>query len=175
MELALSIFGLSLVLLTLGMVFTRSFFYLTLLMSASSIVICICYLLMDAPDVAMTEAALGACLSTAVLLSLAQKVRDDVYSLPSIRVAFALLICLCVGACLLYAGMDMPEYGNMSVPAQLHINQYFLEHTKNEIGTKSFVAAILASYRGYDTLGETTVILIAALGVLLILRNDDAK
>jgi len=34
------------------------------------------------------------------------------------------------------------------------------------------VTAVLASYRGYDTLGETTVIFTAGIGVLLLLRRS---
>ena len=53
----------------------------------------------------------------------------------------------------------------------IHNAKYYLENAKNDIGIPSVVAAILASYRGYDTLGETSVILIAGLAVILILAK----
>jgi multicomponent Na+:H+ antiporter subunit B len=51
------------------------------------------------------------------------------------------------------------------------LTKYYIENTKNDIGIPSIVAAILASYRGFDTLGETSVILIAGIAVILILAR----
>ncbi len=181
----LTFFSFFLVLLAVCTALSKSLLRLILLLSASSIVICICYLLMDAPDVAMTEAAIGACLSTIILLrflnlcypsangSLGIIKLDSHHRWGGIYLKiFAITVCLFLGACFLYASQDMPLYGDPNAPAQTHINQYFLQNTKNEIGTPSFVAAILASYRGYDTLGETTVILIAVLVILMIMRSS---
>jgi multicomponent Na+:H+ antiporter subunit B len=169
----LLLFGSGLLLITLGMIFTKSLLRLILLMSLSSLSLCICYLLMDAPDVAMTEAALGSCLSTVILLSVAARVCGDLGVHNSRSIAF--ITCCLFGVCLLHAGMDMPCFGDPSSPVQMHINRYFLENTKSDIGTPSFVTAILASYRGFDTLGETVVILVAMFAVLLILKRDDAE
>ena len=45
----------------------------------------------------------------------------------------------------------------------------YIERTHDEIGVPNMVTAILASYRGYDTWGETTVIFTAGVGVMLLL------
>ena len=69
------------------------------------------------------------------------------------------------------ASLDLPLYGHPNTEVQSHLTKYYIENTKNDIGIPSIVAAILASYRGYDTLGETSVILIAGIAVVLILAR----
>lgn len=143
-----------------------------LLMSAFSLLLAICYLFMDAPDVAMTETALGACLSTCVLLNLI-KIFGDENGKSAAKTRKILAIILCTGfiGFLTFASIDLPLYGESNTPVHSHLSKYYIENTKNDIGIPSIVAAILASYRGYDTLGETSVILIAGLAVVLILAR----
>lgn len=166
-SLLLILLGLGLSITTIAIVFTSSLLKSIILLSASSLMIGLCYLCMDAPDVAMTEAAIGACLSTVVLLSFAKKIdRDEIGGSHS--KIFALLLCLIFAGILIHAGFDLKTYGDATTQVHTHLNQYFLEQTHKDTGVPSFVAAILASYRGYDTLGETTVIFTAALAVAMI-------
>lgn len=128
------------------------------------------YLLMDAPDVAMTEAALGVCLPTCVFLRIIKIVSPKGKNLESLnrKPWLCALLCLALGSVLVAAAPDLSEYGDPEAPLFSGVNKYYVSFTKSEIGVNSIVAAILASYRGYDTLGETTVILIAGIGVALI-------
>ncbi len=143
-----------------------------LLMSAFSLIIAICYLFMDAPDVAMTETALGACLSTCVLLNLVKIIGNENYkSVSKTRFLFAVILCMILLLLLTMASLDLPLYGHPDTEVQLHLTKYYIENTKNDVGIPSIVAAILGSYRGYDTLGETSVILIAGIAVVLILAR----
>lgn len=139
--------------------------------SAFSLLIGISYLIMDAPDVAMTETALGACFSTCVYLGLLRKLPSNLKDIQRTRVIQASIICLLFIITLTYMGMELYNYGEVSTPLQTHISKYYIENTAQDIGIPSLVAAILASYRGYDTLGETSVILIAGISVLLILSK----
>jgi multicomponent Na+:H+ antiporter subunit B len=128
---------------------------------------------MDAPDVAMTETALGACLSTCVLLNISKivdnKITDSNHQKPQkIRIILSSILCIIFISALSWASLDLPKFGTTDSPLQTHISKYYLENTKTDIAIPSAVAAILASYRGYDTLGETTVILIAGLAVLIV-------
>jgi len=136
--------------------------------SVFSLLISVSYLIMDAPDVAMTEAALGACLSTCVYLSLLRKLPSNLKIIQRTKIIPASLICLLFVATLTYMGLELPSYGDENTPLQTHLTRYYIENTGKDIGIPSFVAAILASYRGYDTLGETSVILIAGISVLLV-------
>ena len=131
---------------------------------------------MDAPDVAMTEIALGACLSSCVLLNFINITGFSVsQNVSKYRVIISSILCLLFIIILTWAGLDLVEYGSNDSPLQTHVSKYYIEHTKEEIGIKSMVAAVLASYRSFDTLGETMLILIAGLSVLLILSTNKTK
>ncbi len=146
-----------------------------IVMSVFSLFISICYLFMDAPDVAMTETALGACLSSCVLLNIVKIVGNDIGKTKKIRIILSTILCIIFIICLCWASLDLPKFGNENSPMQTHLTKYYIENTERDIGIPSFVASILASYRGYDTLGETTVILIAGLAVLLITSRKKRK
>jgi multicomponent Na+:H+ antiporter subunit B len=127
-------------------------------------------LILDAPDVAFTEAAVGAGISTVlVLATLALTTRDEKPQ-PRFRV-LPLLAVMLTGAVLIYGTLDMPHFGDPSAPSHLHLEPYYLGQTESEIGIPNVITAVLGSYRGYDTLGETTVIFTAGVGVLLLLAG----
>jgi multicomponent Na+:H+ antiporter subunit B len=63
----------------------------------------------------------------------------------------------------------MPHFAAPDAPIQQHVAPRYLEQSPNEIGIPNVVTAVLASYRGYDTLGELTVIFTAGIGVLALL------
>jgi multicomponent Na+:H+ antiporter subunit B len=50
---------------------------------------------------------------------------------------------------------------------------YYIEHSEHETGSVNIVTSVLASYRGFDTLGETSVVFTAAISVILLLRRRD--
>jgi len=127
-------------------------------------------LLLDAPDVAFTEASVGAGISTVLFLAtLALTTREEkpLRRRPWLPLAAALL----TGAALVYATFDMPRYGDPRAPIHRHVAPRYLGQSGAEIGIPNVVTSVLASYRGYDTLGETTVIFTAGVAVLLLLRG----
>lgn len=128
-------------------------------------------LLLDAPDVSFTEAAVGAGISTVLMLStLALTGTEKKHTERFSPVAF--LVVTITGCALIYGTLDMPPMGDPNDPIHLHPNPSFVERSQKDMhGIPNVVTAILASYRGYDTLGETTVVLTAGIAVLLILRR----
>ena len=64
---------------------------------------------------------------------------------------------------------QLRRYGDPDAPIHHHVAPHYIEHTDDEIGVPNLVTAVLASYRGYDTWGETTVIFTAGVGVILLL------
>jgi multicomponent Na+:H+ antiporter subunit B len=79
-------------------------------------------------------------------------------------------------AFLIYTEGDMPAYGDVSAPANLHVSPDYIEKSLEDTHTPDVVTAVLADYRGYDTLGETTVIFTAGLICLMLLggwKRDD--
>ncbi|MEN2995019.1 MAG: hydrogen gas-evolving membrane-bound hydrogenase subunit E [Thermodesulfovibrio sp.] len=89
---------------------------------------------------------------------------------------FALIIVILTGAVLIYSTLDMPDWGDPNSPASLHVSPRYIEKTIEETATPNAVTSVLADYRGYDTLGETTVIFTAAVVCILLLRRfEDDK
>ncbi len=82
---------------------------------------------------------------------------------------FALIL---AAAVLLYAAGDLPRLGDPQSPPATHVSPRYIEHSHAETGAPNFVTAVLADYRSYDTLGETTVIFTAGLACLFILGAE---
>lgn len=172
----LCFFALSLTVSVWATVSSSSLLSAVIFMSSSSLMVTLCYLMMDAPDVAMTEAAIGACVSTSVMISFIRKTGVNEFNLTNRnQKIIAAFVSIMLAGIVIYSITDLVPYGELNEALYSHINKYYIENTSREIGAKSFVAAILASYRGYDTLGETTVILTAVISTALILRKSNVK
>lgn len=76
-----------------------------------------------------------------------------------------------VGAALIYGTLDMPKWGDPHSPASTHVSPYYLRHSIEDTATPNVVTSVLADYRGYDTLGETTVVFTAGMACILLLRK----
>ncbi len=126
------------------------------------------FTVMDAPDVAMTEAAVGAGVSTVLMLATLARVGREEARRPT-QPWLALTVTFVTGAALLYGLHDLPAFGDPQAPVHGEVARHYLEQTPVEIDIPNTVTAVLASYRGYDTLGETAVIFTAGIGVLALL------
>ena len=128
------------------------------------------FIRMDAVDVAFTEAAVGAGISTVLMLgTLALTSRTE--RSPKKTQILPLFVVVLTGALLMYGTLDMPNFGAADTPAQTHVGPDYFERIPKEIDVPNAVTAILASYRGYDTLGETVVVFTAGIGVLLLMSG----
>ncbi|MDD2472627.1 MULTISPECIES: hydrogen gas-evolving membrane-bound hydrogenase subunit E [unclassified Methanoculleus] len=85
--------------------------------------------------------------------------------------AKALLAVLLIGIILFWAIEDMPAFGDPQAPATQYTGELYINSVLPDIGIENIVTAILASYRGFDTLGETVVIFTAGISVALLLRR----
>jgi multicomponent Na+:H+ antiporter subunit B len=74
------------------------------------------------------------------------------------------------GALLIYATVDFPAWADPQSPASTHLSPHFIEKTMDETSVPNIVTAVLADYRGYDTMYETTVIFSAGVACFLLLR-----
>jgi len=148
----------------------RNLFGVVMLTGIFSLTAAVLYVVLDAVDVAFTEAAVGAGISTVLMLStLALTSSEEKVSPKGHHSPWALALVLATGAVLIYGTFDMPHYADPSAAIHHHVAPYYLEKSWQEIGLPNVVTSVLASYRGYDTLGEVFVIFTAACGVLLIL------
>jgi multicomponent Na+:H+ antiporter subunit B len=154
----------------LGIASIRNLFAVAMLSGIFSLLCACIFVLLDAVDVAFTEAAVGAGITTVLFLATFALTSRVEKPTPRGRSLFALLIVTGVGFLLLHATPDMPDFGSAQAPAHQHpMYTHFVETSRTEIDIPNAVTSVLASYRGYDTLGEVTVIFTAGIGVIMLL------
>ena len=83
---------------------------------------------------------------------------------------FSLIIVTFTGVILLFASLDFPDWGNPNSPANSKIAEHYLTKAMEETTVPNVVTAVLADYRGYDTMLETIVVFCAGISVVLLLR-----
>ncbi|WP_128477778.1 DUF4040 domain-containing protein [Halorussus pelagicus] len=142
--------------------------------AAYSLGIAVIWVILQAPDVGLTEAAVGAGVTTVLfLLTIAKTVRPagertfEKLDLPALGVSLALIgvLATTLGA--------LPPVGGAETPvATSDVTGYYLEHAYKEAGVKNAVTAVLAAYRGFDTLGEAVVVYSAGVGILVVLKKE---
>ena len=182
---------------------SQSALSITILSSIYSLILCALFVVLDAVDVAFTEAAVGAGISLILFVAVIQhhdepgtnkpgtnkpgnnkpgtnkpgnnkpgnnKPGNDA---PELKSAWpsGLSICLglALGILLISGTTDMPLYGDPAAAIHHYLAPRFLGQSGAEIGIPNVVTSVLASYRGYDTLGEVVVIFTAGMAVLLLL------
>jgi len=112
----------------------------------------------------------GAGISTILFLSaMAYLPKEEEQNLNS--QFFPAISCIVLGAILIWCSYDLPEIGLATAPIHLHIVPDYILGSKNDIGIPNIVTSILASYRGYDTFGETIVVFTAGIAVLALLKD----
>ncbi len=83
----------------------------------------------------------------------------------------ALFVTLVAGALLAYGAEGLPPWGDPQQPASIHVSPRYIEKTVDETGVPNAVTSVLADYRGYDTMFETSVIFTAGVAVMMLLRG----
>lgn len=149
-------------------IFLKDLFAVVMLFGIYSFLSALIFVNLDAVDVAFTEASVGAGISTVLMLgTLAltgrkEKVNSHTAWLP-------LIVVVVTGAALIYGTLDMPPFGDSNNPVHQHVAPRYIQESPQEIGLPNMVTSVLASYRAFDTLGETAVVFAAAIGVLSLL------
>lgn len=152
----------------LRVIFLKDLFAVVMLFGIYSFLSALIFVNLDAVDVAFTEASVGAGISTVLMLGTlaltGRKEKENQHSsvLP-------LLVVLVTGGALIYGTLDMPPFGAADNPIHQHVAPRYIEESPKEVGLPNMVTSVLASYRGFDTLGETVVVFSAAVGVLALL------
>jgi multicomponent Na+:H+ antiporter subunit B len=154
---------------SIAIVRMRDLFGIAMLFSAFSLLSAGVFTVMDAADVAFTEAAVGAGVSTILMLATLTRTAREEKPRPSRNPTVPLVVVFVTGALLIYGTSDLPRMGDPSAPAHHHVAPRYVEDSQREIGIPNIVTSVLASYRGYDTLGETTVIFTAGVAVMALL------
>lgn len=157
-----------LALTALRIVFLKDLFAVVMLFGIYSFLSAVIFVNLDAVDVAFTEASVGAGISAVLMLvTLALTERKEVEDKrPKLMPFLAVVL---TGSVLIYGTVDMPDFGHSNNPVHEHVAPRYIETSPTEIGLPNMVTSVLASYRGFDTLGETFVVFSALVGVLALL------
>ena len=164
----MSLLGL-MVLTAIAIVRLHNLFTTVILTGIFSLLGAVLYVHLNAVDVAFTEAAVGAGIATLLFLAtlaLTHTIFEDPHG--GLKPGPLLIVTL-TGAMLIWGTLDMPAYGDPEAPANKHVAPRYIEQSGEEVGLPNIVTSVLASYRGYDTLGEVVVIFTAGIGVLVLL------
>ena len=84
---------------------------------------------------------------------------------------FAKIITAFCFAVFLYQAWDFPNWGDKNSPASTHLSPYFIENTIKDSHVPNIVSSVLADYRSFDTMFETTVVFSAGLACFFLLRR----
>lgn len=78
-------------------------------------------------------------------------------------------VVLC-GLVLALGTVDFPKWGDPQSPTSTHVSPYYIENSIRDTAVPNIVTAVLADYRGFDTMFETTVIFTAGIACFFLLR-----
>ena len=84
------------------------------------------------------------------------------------RDIFAIIFFMVVAVFLFFSAVSMHPFGDPNNP---DMDDYIIENTQEDTGANNGVTAVVFDYRGFDTLGEATVLFTAVAGVILIFRR----
>ena len=164
-------------------VFLKDLLSATMILGAFSFLMAVEWTVLNAVDVAFTEASVGAGITSVLMLAALSRtgryeVSDKEYSLsvakrrrPLLSKIIPIFVVVITGAALVYGTIDMPAFEDPNAPIHKHVAPRYIHEADHEAGSINMVTAVLANYRGYDTLGETTVIFAAGICVVFLLRR----
>lgn len=142
------------------------------LTGAAGLVSCITFIWLSAPDLATTQLLVEIVTTILLLLGLRwlpkQTSLVSASAMFSFRVRRAIDLCLAVSAGIAVA---LVSYAVMTRPHDDSIARFFLEHSYSEAGGKNVVNVLLVDFRGFDTMGEITVLGIVGLTIFALLRR----
>jgi len=144
--------------------------------AAYSLGLALLWVTLQAPDVALTEAAIGAGVTTVLfLLTLTKTVRPspDASTFKPVNWPAAAVVTV-LASVLLWTVPAIPAIGDPEAPswAYADVTQFYLGNAYAQTGVENMVTAVLAAYRGFDTLGEAVVVFAAGVAVLVVLGEE---
>jgi multicomponent Na+:H+ antiporter subunit B len=147
---------------------SRNLFVASMWFGIFSLMMASNFFILDAADVALTEAAVGAGVSTVLFMGALSLTAEHEHVQEKFRwqplIVLALLFSVLVAA-----SVEQPRLGDPLAPVHQHVAPFYLSETPKLIDIPNVVTAILASFRGFDTLGEVLVVFTAGIGVLSVL------
>lgn len=172
-------------LLTSYMIVTKSTSICVVISNIISATIVFIYCILQAPDIAITEAVIGTATNT-ILFMLAllfvkkiptNKTQNTSYNIDIGKRMCVLIICLIFGLLLIYAIQSLPKIQIYDIINQQRISKLYIKNAIKDFGFSSIVTAVVAGYRAFDTMFENVVIFTACYGfyVLITMNNTQSE
>lgn len=160
----------------LSLIFVRNLFAVVMLLSVYSALMGLAFAVMGSVDVAFMEFVVGTSMSTVFLIGLMRWVDPNELTLHTgRRRLLALFPAAGFGGVLLYGVDALPAFGDPLAPSHVYLSPDFAAGSIPDMATPNVVSAVLADYRGFDTMIESAVVVTAVLGCLLVLKIRDAR
>jgi multicomponent Na+:H+ antiporter subunit B len=139
---------------------------------AAGLALSVAFLILKAPDLAITQLVVEI---LCLILLIRATLRKDIPSLNKgtdyLRLVSALLFIAIFAYFASFAISWLPTFGNPI----MRVSQEYINNGLRQTGAANLVASVILNYRGYDTLGEATVLFTAVMGVIVVLREIGRK
>lgn len=181
-----------LILCALFVSFSKNLLVSVVIFMSYSLVMSMIWILLESPDLAITEAAVGAGV-TSVLFFITlkrisamgkehadeqDKTTKEINSRRAVKYfdrfykVAAIVLGIAIIAALIGTASNLPPFGEESNPYNNEVSERYLEKGLEETGAVNAVTGMILDYRAFDTFGESCVLFIAAACVLILLRDD---
>jgi len=135
----------------------------------------ICFLLLKAPDLAIVQIVVETItliiMVAVVLDSTREELKINIDRQQILNISLALIFILVLIFFFVQAIETLNPFGQHS----LRMASAYVGETAAKTGSANLVTGVLFDFRGYDTLGEATILFTAAIGILSILRIKGKK
>ncbi len=181
-----------LLLCALAVSFTRNLLVSVVIFMSYSLVMSIVWVLLESPDLAITEAAVGAGVTSVLFFVTLKRIKsmgketeneqdkttreinvrpgvkrfDRYYKIAAVVLGLAIIFALFTTV------THIPAFGEVDNPVNNNVSERYLEKGMEETGAVNAVTGMILDYRAFDTFGESCVLFIAAACVLILLRDD---
>ena len=164
-----------------------------IIFTSFSIVMSVLWILLAAPDLAITEAAVGTGISGVLFFVVLRRIQvmEKEYREEEGRLhrrkrkpggwrqflrlfynTLSVIVCLGITSVLLFTTSKLPAFGNPGNPANNEVSKRYIEYGVQDTGAVNIVASMILDYRAFDTFGETCVLFAAVCAILVLLRRD---
>ncbi len=154
---------------------TRNLLSAVISVSAVGFALSVAFLFLGAPDIAITQLVVEVLVliilirGTILLDNTAVDTHRDTLAVVTSLIFFGLI--LGFGA-MIFGGQGFPEFGSFAASGGSRVSMEYLRLGLKETHAANIVTAVILDFRGYDTLGEATVLFASILGALALLRRE---
>ena len=175
-----------LVITALAVAFTKKNLTAIIIYTTFSLIMSILWIVIKAPDLAITEAAVGAGITSILMYVVLRNIKEIdffegnpkkenvktvknkgniLYKVTSILLSVGII------AILLVTVSYLPTQGSADVPAVNEVFTRYVQDSVEETGALNTVASVILDYRAFDTFGEASMLFTATIAVVALIRS----